>query len=78
MKKFFGILLIILGIVGGLYVGGWLMFVKSILVACSAFDAGTLTGGLVGVTIVKCIFASAVGSIIFYTGYILGVLVRGN
>jgi hypothetical protein len=53
MKNFIGVLLIILGIFGGLYVGGWLMFIKSILIACSAFDAGILTGSLVRYDSVK-------------------------
>jgi hypothetical protein len=78
MKKIFGVLLIVLGIVGGLYVGGWLMFVKSILTACNAFDEGTLTGSLVAVTIIKCVFASSVGGVIAYIGYVLGTLLRDN
>ena len=72
MKKIIGVLLIIAGIVGGLYVGGWLMFIKPIIEACKAFDAGTLTGMTVGVTVLKCIFASFVGSIITYVGYLIG------
>ena len=67
-----GVLLIIAGIVGGLYVGGWLMFIKPIIEACKAFDAGTLTGMIVGVTVLKCIFASFVGSIIAYVGCLIG------
>ena len=72
MKKIIGVLLIIAGIVGGLYVGGWLMFIKPIIEACKAFDAGTLTGMTVGVTVLKCIFASFVGSIIAYVGCLIG------
>jgi hypothetical protein len=59
------------GIVGSLYVGGWVMFIQPIIEACRHFDAGTLTGIIVGVTILKCIFASTVGLIIFYAGGIL-------
>lgn len=54
------------GIVIGLYVGGWVMFIRPIIEACRHFDAGTLTGVIVGVTILKCIFASTVGSLIIY------------
>lgn len=72
MKQIVGILIIIIGAVVGLYVGGWLMFVKPIIAACLAFDAGTLTGLMVGITVLKCIFASCVGSIIFYVGMIIG------
>jgi hypothetical protein len=59
-------LFIIAGVVGGLYIGGWIMFIQPIIEACKHFDAGTLTGVMVGVTILKCIFASTVGSLIIY------------
>jgi len=72
MKTILGILLIIAGVVGGLYVGGWLMFIKSILQACQAFDNHTLTATLIGWTVIKCVFASCVGGIIFYIGAFLG------
>ena len=55
----------------GLYVGGWVMFVRPIIEACKHFDAGTLTGVIVGVTILKCIFASSVGRFIAYVGIVL-------
>lgn len=76
MKEIIGGLLIIAGIVGGLYVGGWLMFIKPIIEACKAFDAGTLTGTIVGFTVLKCIFASFVGSIIARVGLVLGTLIK--
>ena len=72
MKKIIGVLLMIAGVVGGLYVGGWMLFIQPIIEACQAFDAGTLTGTIVGITVVKCIFASAVGSIIAYVGFLVG------
>ena len=72
MKKIIGSLLMIAGIVGGLYVGGWLMFIQPIIDVCKAFDAGTLTGMIVGVTVLKCIFASVVGTIIAYLGCMIG------
>lgn len=72
MKKIIGVLLMIAGIVGGLYVGGWMLFIQPIIEACQAFDAGTLTGTIVGITVLKCIFASAVGSIIAYVGLLVG------
>lgn len=72
MKKIIGVLLMIAGVVGGLYVGGWMLFVQPIIEACQAFDAGTLTGTILGITVLKCIFASAVGSIITYVGFLVG------
>ena len=60
-------------IICALYVGGWVMFIQPIIEACKAFDAGTLTGLVVGTTILKCIFASAVGSIIMYIGSVIAI-----
>ena len=59
---------LILCVASCFYVGGWLMFIRPIIEACRHFDAGTLTGVIIGVTILKCIFASTVGIIIFYVG----------
>lgn len=75
IKNIIGILLIIAGIAGGLYVGGWEMFVKPILDACKHFDAGTLTGMIVGTTILKCFFATIVGSLIGYLGIFFGMFI---
>lgn len=74
MKNVIGILFIIVGVLGGLYVGGWLMFVQPIIAACKSFDAGTLTGTIVGITVLKCIFASFVGGIIVWVGSVIGQL----
>lgn len=76
IKNIIGNLLIAAGVVGGLYVGGWLMFIQPIIEACKAFDAGTLTGLIVGVTVLKCIFATAVGSIIAYIGVFVGSVLK--
>lgn len=76
MKNFIGNLLVVAGIVGGLYVGGWMMFIQPIIEACKAFDAGVLTGTIVGITVLKCIFASMVGSIIAYVGVFIGSVIK--
>lgn len=75
MKEAIGYLLMIIGIAAGLYVGGWLMFIQPILEVCRCFDAGTLTGTIIGVTILKCVFSGAVGSIIAWLGVVLGSVV---
>ena len=68
MKTIIGWIIFIGSVVGGLYVGGWMMFIQPIIEACKAFDAGTLTGLIVGITVLKCIFAGTVGSIIVWIG----------
>ena len=68
MKVIIGWVVFIGSIVLGAYVGGWLMFIQPIIEACKAFDAGTLTGLIVGTTVLKCIFASTVGALIVWIG----------
>ena len=72
MKKLIGVVIIIASIMGGVYFGGWLLFVKPILAACAAFDAGILTSTLIITTIIKCIIASTVGLIIVCVGVTFG------
>lgn len=59
-------LTLVVGAVVSLYVGGWLMFIQPILEACEHFDAGTLTGAIIGTTVLKCIFAGTAGGIVYY------------
>lgn len=72
MKKIIGIILMLLGIASGAYVGIWVMFVRPILDAAYAFDTGMLTGTIICITILKCIFASVVGTAISYIGVVIG------
>ena len=63
------------GIVSGLYVGGWLMFIQPILEACQHFDAGTLTGFIISTTVLKCVFASAVSGLIIGASSFIAALI---
>ena len=72
MYTIIGILLFIASMIGGLYVGGWLLFIQPILDACKAFDEGILTGSIVVITVVKCVCASTVGWLIFAIGTCIG------
>ena len=72
LKNVIGAILIIVGVISGLYVSIWSMFIQPILDACRAFDAGTLTGTIIGITIIKCIFSSTVGSLIVTIGCKVG------
>ena len=65
----------LIGVILGLYVGGWLMFVKPILVAYALLDSGMLTGGILGLTIIKCLLASVVGWIVFYVTALIGTII---
>lgn len=74
MRGVIAVIIWILGAVLGLYVGGWLMFIKPIIGCCVAFDAGTLTAMMVGMTVIKCFFGSTVGSLIFLVGHCIAML----
>jgi len=75
VKTVIAVLLVIAGVIGGLYVGGWLMFIQSIIGVCNAFDAHTLTGTLIGWAVIKCLFASFVGGVIIGVSLLLGKVV---
>ena len=56
---------IIVGIALSIYAGGWLLFIKPVIVVCAAYDAGTLTGSMIGWTIIKClVFAPIAAKVI--------------
>lgn len=68
MNNVIAFLVAAIGIVGGIYVGGWLMFIQPIIEAANAFDAGLLTGSMFAITILKCIFATFVGTVVAAIG----------
>jgi hypothetical protein len=56
---------IIVGIALSIYTGGWLLFIKPVIAVCAAYDAGTLTGSMIGWTIIKClVFAPIAAKVI--------------
>ena len=77
MKNVIAILIFIIGVLLGCYFGGWVMFIKPIIDCLAAFDAGVLTGMMVGITIIKCLFATTVGIIIVWVGAIVAAII-GN
>lgn len=77
MKTIYSLLMwlsIAFGLIGGTYVGGYLMFIKPILECLSMYDAGLLTGSMIGITILKCFFAGTVAGVIFGIGYFFGLV----
>lgn len=44
------------------------MFIKPIFDCCTAIDMGTLNGGLVAITVIKCLSAGVVGTVIYMIG----------
>lgn len=65
MKETLFWITIIVGAALGIYTGGWLLFIKPIIAVCAAYDAGTLTGSMIGWTIIKClVFAPIAAKVI--------------
>lgn len=77
MKNIIAIIIIWLGCVLALYVGGWLMFIKSIIDLILGFQAGMVTGSMIALAIIKILFASIVGGIIAYIGFIIAAFIAG-
>lgn len=61
MKVFFGYMLMILGVVLGVYVGFWLMFVGGIVQIIEAVRAETLEAMPIAMGIARVMFAGIVG-----------------
>lgn len=75
MRKFIGFALFVISIFLGAYVGAFVMLILPIVECCKAFDAGTLTGLMVGTTVIKCLFSGSVATIIIYAGAIAAKLI---
>lgn len=78
MKDIIGIFLWVVGILLGLYVGVYVMFIGGILGIASAIDTGTLSGYIIAVNIIKIIFSSLAGYLSFLVPYFIGVLILGK
>lgn len=75
MKKIIRISLVIIGIVLGLYLGLWQMFIGGILAIARAIDGNNLTATLVAWNVVKILLASPIGGGIFYLFIASGLLI---
>ena len=57
------------------YIGLYSMLIQPILSTFVAFDAGYLTGMIIGETILKCIFATTAFGLIAYIGSMIGCII---
>lgn len=77
MKSLFGILMILAGVVFGLYVGVYVMFIGGIIgivnVVNGMIEGAGVEGALLGWSIVKILFSSLVGTIASYVLILPGV-----
>ena len=77
-KRILSVLIFIIGLLLAGYIGGWLLFIKPIIACCAAFDAGNLTALMVGISIIKIVFATAISSIIFWVASMISILISGD
>lgn len=71
IRKILFLIFMISSIVLGCYIGVWVMFIKPIMVCLAAFDVGTLTGSMIGMTILSCVFSGGVGTGVMYIIWVL-------
>ena len=71
MKELVGVLMILFGILLGLYVGGYLMFVRGIIQLVQSITPVIAASGIAW-GIAKIVFASFVGTIVAYVMVIPG------
>ena len=64
-KRALAVLFSILGTVLGLYIGGYLLFVRSVYWLYVAFTSGSLTASILIVNVIKIFVASTVGGAIW-------------
>lgn len=64
----------IISLLGGAYFGFWKLCIKSIVLACVAFDAGTLTGAMILWTLFKCFVLSPIVTGVAYIALLIFLL----
>lgn len=64
-----------LSTIASLYVYFWLMLIKPIMAVCAAFDAGALTGKMIGIVVAKALLGGLPAGFVFLVGYILGKVI---
>ena len=73
-KLIFGIILMLFGVVAGLYAGVWWAFIGGIIDVISAFSAASVSASAVAFGVAKVVFAGPIGWLSFTlfvaTGYV--------
>lgn len=70
VRRLISVIVYIIGLATAVYVGGWVMLVKPVKGAVTAYMLGTLTLPQVIITILKCFFSLTVAGFIWCLGYI--------
>lgn len=62
-------------IIASLYVYFWLMLIKPIMAACTAFDAGVLTGKMIGIVVAKALLGGFPAAFVYLVGYVVAKII---
>lgn len=74
MKVFFGLLLILIGMFFGVYVGFWVMFIGGILTVTEAVKSDPVNAWNLVWGALKIIFAGTIGGLTFYLFVLPGLV----
>lgn len=73
-KLIFGIVLMVFGVVAGIYAGIWWAFIGGIIDVVDAFSAASVSATAVAFGVAKVVFAAPIGwlsfTLFFATGYV--------
>lgn len=72
------LIIFIAGLALACYTGGWILFIKPIIGCLKAFDSHTLTAMMVGLTVLKCFFASIAAWLIVTVTSFISALIAGK
>jgi hypothetical protein len=76
IKKIIAVIIVIVGILLGLYTGLKVMFIGGIIDVVEQIKATNLDGSALAVGIVKILFAGVVGWVIFYISIFIAAIVN--
>ena len=77
MRAIIGLIIIIAGIIGALYIAVWWGIVDPIMTVAEAIDTDTVTASLVGWEVCKFFLKEIVAGIVAWAAIIIGKLVAG-
>lgn len=76
IKKTISVIIVIIGILLGLYTGLKVMFIGGIIDVVEQIRATNLNGSILAIGIVKILFAGLVGWLIFYVSIFVAAIVN--
>jgi len=75
MRHYLSIVIFFTGLILGIYVGYWILFIEPIITCVVASNAGLLTATMTKMAIIKCTVSWLVAGTIFGIGYIIAAII---